>query len=106
MNNKRKSQRIHCAVPVDGKKDSVFAKTQTVDFSKGGIGLISSRKIPINKKIAVELDLEPQEDPVLAIGRVKWVRSIADSDNYRIGLIFSEVRRGSKTQLNQYFKNK
>lgn len=104
MKNKRRAPRQDCLVPVDGKQGSVFSGIQTVDFSKGGLGLISSKKIPVNKEIAVELDLNADEEPVLAIGRVQWVRKVRGEDFYRLGMIFKDVLRGSKSRLEQYFK--
>ncbi|MCA9405124.1 MAG: PilZ domain-containing protein [Candidatus Omnitrophica bacterium] len=104
--NRRKSRRQQCAVPVDGNDQTNFGQMQTFDISKGGIGFISHQKIPLNQEIAVELDLKEGEDPVLAIGKVVWVEKIPDSANYRIGLTFEDLRRGSKSRLNEYFRKK
>lgn len=101
---KRKSFRFPCAVPVDGKADSIFAQTATVDFSKGGLGFISRRQIPLNKEIAIQLDLnEDNRDPILVIGKVKWVRQMAGSC-YRIGLVFEEFLKGARSPLKDYFQ--
>ncbi len=102
--NKRKSQRQTCLVPVDGKQGSPFDKTQTIDISKGGIGFISPTKISLNKEIAMEIELSPEGETVIVVGKVRWVHPIADSDKYRIGLSFEDVLSGSKSRLNQYFQ--
>lgn len=102
--NKRKSKRQECYVPVDGKTGGVFDQTQTVDISKGGLGFISRRKIPLDKEIPIELDMGDNENPIFVIGKVKWVRPLEDSDSYRVGVIFKDVLKGSKTRLQQYFK--
>lgn len=102
MNNpadKRKSKRFHCLVPVDGKEGSVFSSTKTVDISRDGIGFISNRSVPLNEKIAIELALNPDAEPVLVIGEVKWVRKVSDADQYRIGLTFSDIIDGSRDEL-------
>ena len=104
--NKRKNIRINCAVPVEGKAGSVFDKTATVDVSKGGLGFISRHHIPLNKEIAIELDLFGETDPVLVIGRVRWVRHVAKSVYYRVGLAFEDVLKGSKSRLERYFASK
>ena len=101
--NKRKSLRINCAVPVESKVGSIFDKTATVDVSKGGLGFISRHHIPVNKEIAVELDLFEETDPVLVIARVRWVRQLTKSVYYRVGLAFEEVLKGSKSRLQRYF---
>ena len=109
MNNpedKRKSRRFNCLVPVDGKEGSVFAKTKTVDISRDGIGFISNHSIPLHEKIAIELALRSEADPVLVIGEVKWVRKLSDSDQYRIGLTFSDIIDGSRDELESTLNNR
>ena len=104
--NKRKSARFDCAVPVDGKEGSVFDETATVDFSKGGLGFISRKSVPLNKKIIIELNLSPDDEPFLVAGRVKWVHYQESSDTYRVGLAFEEVIKGARSRLNQYFAHR
>ncbi|VAW45295.1 hypothetical protein MNBD_GAMMA03-988 [hydrothermal vent metagenome] len=106
MENKRKNRRFDCLVPVDSKHESVFDQTQTVDFSKNGIGFISQQEIPVNSEIAIEILLEEDGEPVLVIGKVEWVRPIPHSTQYRIGMTFKDVMRGSKSRLDNYFVNK
>ena len=100
--NRRKNKRVTCLVPVEGKKGGIFDHTQTVDISKTGMGFISDHKIPLNKKIAIELDLNT-ENPVLVIGKVKWVRPFNQSETFRVGLHFEDILNGSHSRLNQHF---
>ena len=104
MENQRKSKRVSCLVPVDGKKGSAFDQTQTFDFSKGGLGFISQHKIPINKEIPIELDFGDQQEPVFVLGQVRWVRPIADSSQFRIGVFFKDILQGSRSRLNKHFQ--
>ncbi|MBF0486240.1 MAG: PilZ domain-containing protein [Candidatus Omnitrophica bacterium] len=99
ISDKRKAKRFNCLVPVDGKEGSLFSSTKTVDISKDGIGFVSSHAIPLNEKIAIELALSPETEPVLVIGQVKWVRKITDSDQFRVGLTFSDIIDGSRDEL-------
>lgn len=103
--NKRKSKRLSCAVPLEGQEGGVFGETNVIDISKGGLGFISSHRIPVNKKIPIQLDLNENDMPVLVIGRVKWAQPINGSSQYRIGVTFVEVMHGSKTRLEKYFRN-
>ncbi len=89
--NKRESQRKICLVPVEGKRGTTFAETQTVDISKGGMGLISNRAIPLDEKIAVEIATSPDADPILMLGKVVWIRKLEDKDRYRVGLKFQKA---------------
>ncbi|VAW12894.1 hypothetical protein MNBD_BACTEROID05-1264 [hydrothermal vent metagenome] len=101
---KRKVKRIECLVPVEGKEGGLFDQTRVVDFSKGGVGFVSDHEIPVNQEIAIEFDLKEDEEPAFVIGKVRWVTPILGSDKFRIGLIFDDVLRGSKTRLDKYFK--
>ncbi|NTV30190.1 MAG: PilZ domain-containing protein [Candidatus Omnitrophica bacterium] len=109
MNNiadKRKAIRFNCLVPVDCQEGSVFAKTKTVDISRDGIGFISNHSIPLHEKIAIELALRSESEPVLVIGEVKWVRKLSDSEQYRIGLTFSDIIDGSREDLESTLNNR
>jgi hypothetical protein len=104
--NQRSEDRYNCLVPVEGKEGSEFDQTKTLDISRHGIGFLSSHPIGINQKIALEIVLKPNTEPVMVIGVVKWSRKIADSDQYRIGMVFSEVISGSSTRLDKYLTSK
>jgi len=103
--NKRKNRRQTCLVPITGKAGSAFDETQTIDISKGGMGIISSRRIPLNKEIAIELDLKEEGEPVLVLGQVKWVEPIVKSKQFRVGVYFKEILNGSKPRLKHYFSH-
>jgi len=96
--------RYRCLVPVEGKEGSVFNHTRTVDFSKRGLGFVSDHRIPVNKEIPIEIDLTVDGNPVFVVGRVQWVRRIVNTKHYRIGVTFKDVMQGSKSRLEQYFK--
>ena len=105
--NNRKSKRISCFVPVEGKSGSCFDDFSTVDFSKGGLGFITQHKVAVNKEIAIEIDLDANAEPAFVIGKVCWVKKMpAPEKGYRVGVIFKDVLRGSKSRLNQYFSKK
>ena len=103
--NKRKFPRFGCRVPIDSKKGTIFDGTQTVNISREGIGFIADRSIPLSKKIAMEIELNPGSEPLLVIAQVKWVRKVAGKKRYQVGLIFSDVISGSKSRLNAYIKS-
>jgi hypothetical protein len=42
----------------------------------------------------------------MVIGVVKWVRKIEVSDQYRVGMVFSEIISGSSSRLDKYFTSK
>ena len=102
--NKRSEPRRNCFVPVESKSDSSFDQTQTVDISRHGMGFISPHPHSINERIAIEIQLKPNTDPVLVLGTFKWVRKISDSEQYRVGLNYDEIISGSHRRLDRYFE--
>ncbi len=100
---KRKDPRFSCYVPVMCKKGTAFEHSQTTDISAGGAGFISNRLVPVKTKMMVEINLTPASDPVLALGEVCWVRQMAQSENFRIGLKFVEVSSAVRSQLSKCF---
>ena len=104
--NQRSEARHNCYVPVEGKEGSQFDQTKTLDISRHGIGFLSSHPIGINQKIALEIVLKPDTEPVMVIGVVKWVRKLEASDKYRVGMVFSEIISGSSTRLEKYLSTK
>ena len=104
--NQRTETRLNCYVPVEGKDGSEFDQTKTLDISRHGIGFLSSHPIAINQKIALEIVLKPNTEPVMVIGVVKWVRKIGVSEQYRVGMVFSEIISGSPTRLDKYLASK
>lgn len=104
--NQRSEARYNCFVPVEGKEGSEFCRTKTLDISRHGIGVLSAQPIEINQKIALEIVLKPNTEPVMVIGVVKWVQQIGKTDQYRVGLVFSDVISGSPTRLDKYLSSK
>ena len=104
MSDNRRARRHVCTVPVEGKKNSVFDHTQVIDFSRGGIGFVSEHRIPVNKEVPIEIDLTAEGEPVFVVGRVQWVHRIMNTKSYRIGVSFKDILQGSKSRLNEYFR--
>src|ERR1700683_1921642 len=104
--NQRSEARHSCFVPVESKEGSVFDQTKTLDISRHGIGFLSSHPVGINQKIALEIVLKPNTEPVMVIGVVKRVRKIRNSEQYSVGMVFSEIISGSPTRLDKYLTSK
>ena len=97
--DKRKCRRFDCTVPVDGKEGALFSSTRTFDISRDGIGFVSHYPAKLNEKVAIELVLKPDTEPVLVVGEVKWVNRIAKSDQYRVGLTFADIIDGKRADI-------
>lgn len=99
----RKVKRSRCGVPVQGQDGSGFSGSYSVDVSRGGIGLLLPARLPLKHRIAVELDMGLDYDPVLMLGEVRWVRPAREPQQYRVGMKFIKVLTpGSRTRLEQY----
>ncbi len=98
---KRKDVRHRCFVPMDGE-NSIFGRSETVDLSKNGIGFISSAALSVKQKIAIELELTPEGESVLVVGRIRWVRAVNGSQKFRYGLQFVKMPTGTRSRLTQY----
>ncbi|OGX26218.1 MAG: hypothetical protein A2787_03950 [Omnitrophica WOR_2 bacterium RIFCSPHIGHO2_01_FULL_48_9] len=101
---KRRAKRLDCKVPVDAKQGTAFATTQTIDISRGGLGFLSQKPIVANQRIAVQLELSPDEDPIVVSGRVQWVQKLLRSKLFRFGIKFEQVVDGSKNRLTKFLK--
>ncbi len=101
---RRKEQRLDCFVPVDAKNGSKFSKTQTMDFSKNGIGFLSKVAIPLNERIAIEIELNDKGESVVVVGRVKWVRQLTGTEQYRYGLQFEKLPSPVRSRLSKFLK--
>ncbi|HOW35279.1 MAG TPA: PilZ domain-containing protein [Candidatus Omnitrophota bacterium] len=101
--DKRKSTRFDCRVPVVCKKGNAFDSSLTLDISRGGVGFLSTKFIPVNTKMPIELALTPDSEPILAVGKVRWVRQLPSSDFYRVGMTFADVASGSCSAIEKAF---
>ena len=98
-NNKRRNSRTRCLVPIDAKRGGALDRTQTTDISRGGVGFVSRSAIPVAEKIAVELELGPEQNPILVMGQVKWIQADQDTDTYRFGIEFGKLLSGDRARL-------
>ncbi len=102
--NKRKNKRHHCYVPVEGKRGEPFAGSQTIDISSDGAGLLINSFVQVKSEMPVELDVAPSSDPILTMGEVRWIKRIPNSEQYRVGLYFKDLKQNIKSRINRVFQ--
>ena len=105
MDNKRCDKRWDCVVPVESGRNTAFDGAQSIDFSRQGMGFVTHTPVDVNREIAVALDLDESNSPVLVKGRVLWVQSIAGTDQFRVGLVFEKTLDDGESRLNEYFED-
>jgi hypothetical protein len=103
--NKRESIRHECCVPLMDERKEILSSSHTIDLSRTGVGFISTRFVPINSKLMVELSLLRGEAPVLVQGCVKWVEKIPNTPNFRIGMNFSDISTDIQSRIEKHFKD-
>ena len=101
---RRRALRKQCLVPVDGKQDSIFGQSQTIDLSKTGMGFFSSVSIPLQTKVAIEIELNSQGESVVVVGYVKWIRQLTGSEAYRYGVQFESPPPAVRSRLSKYLR--
>jgi c-di-GMP-binding flagellar brake protein YcgR len=99
---KREAPRLDCRVPIMCRRGSLFDNAQTMDISKGGVGLLSAKFIPLKTNLIMEIALAPKAEPVLAVGKVCWVQKSSYSDQYRVGMNFTDIAVDSSRRLADY----
>jgi len=88
------------------RRGTAFEHSQTRDISENGIGLISQKFIPKNSKLILEIALAPATEPLMALGKVKWVEKVGYSDSYRLGMEFEDLSPGTRSRLSRYFRGR
>jgi hypothetical protein len=99
---RRKEDRRSCLVPVEGQQASKFAQSHTLDLSQDGMGFLSALSIPKYERVVIEIELNPEGESVVVVGRVKWVRRVTGSEKFRYGIKFEKMPAGTRSRITQY----
>ena len=70
---------------------------ETLNLSASGLCFLAPEALAPETHIALELALEGETDPVVALGRVVWCDG--EGESYRIGVCFSWVREQDRRSL-------
>ena len=92
---------------IEGVEASRWGRSR--DLSLGGMCLLGTESMPEGTHIALEVHIENELAPVLALGRVVRVDVDPDEQGYAIGVEFlwiSEEDRSNLQRLAGYFRSK
>ena len=81
----------------EGGADQKTTAAQTVNLSASGLCLVAPRRLERDQHVALELSLEGQAEPVMAVGRVVWCDE--DAGSYRVGVCFTWLREEDRRAL-------
>jgi len=82
------------------REGAAAAKTtaaQTLNLSASGLCLVSPDPLKRDEHLALELALDGQTEPVVAMGRVVWCDE--DDPAYRVGICFTWLRDEDRQAL-------
>ena len=74
-------------------------ETLTKDLAVGGFRSLSATVLPVASELRVELVLPQGREPIMAKGRAVWFRSIPESEQFDVGIVFSGLSETDKRRL-------
>ena len=74
-------------------------ETLTKDLAVGGCRSLSVTVLPVASEVRVELVLPGGREPITVRGRAVWFRSIPESEQFDIGIVFSDLSEADKRRL-------
>ena len=101
---RRSATRIRAYRPVRLHQPNTpqVVETLTKDLTASGLRCLSPVLIPVGSDIGVELVLSAGNEPVICRGRSVWFRTIPASEQFEIGIAFSEESETIKRRLSSY----
>ena len=90
---------VYWPVRVQRPGAPIIIETLTKDLSLGGLRCLSPTVLPVSTPVDVELNLAKGQEPLRAQGRSVWFRTIPESDQFEIGIIFQGLSQINKRRL-------
>jgi hypothetical protein len=88
----------------DISKRGICLETKSVEVE--GVNLLSGPPFARDNRLHLNIELDPEEPPLMATGEVRWydiARDIPESI-CRLGVAFTEIRNGGKERLARFLK--
>ena len=77
-------------------------ETLTKDLAVGGMRSVSTKAFPISTRLHIELMLPNGQELLSLYGRTVWFRTIPNSDQFELGIAFTEISENCKRRLSAY----
>ncbi|MBI2104885.1 MAG: PilZ domain-containing protein [Candidatus Omnitrophica bacterium] len=91
--------RVYYPVRLYPWRSTRMVETLTKDLGIGGCRSLSATVLPVDSEVRVELMLPQGREPIVAKGRTVWFRAIPESEQFDVGIIFSDLSNGDKRRL-------
>ena len=76
--------------------------TLTKDISTAGMRCLSQVAFPVQTKLTVEMTLPRTSHSVTVQGQTVWLRTIPHSDQFELGIMFTEIAEEARQLLSTY----
>ena len=104
MPERRTSPRVQAYRPVRVHKTTAprVIESLTKDLSAGGVRCLSPTMIPVSTPVTVDIVLSNSHDTFTVTGKAMWFRMIPHSEQFDLGIAFSDLSPQNKRRLSVY----
>lgn len=104
LQERRAQSRVRAYRPVRIHQpgNSRIIETLAKDLSEGGVCCLSPVALPIASEISIEIILSSGQEPLALHGKTAWFRIIPESEQFDLGITFSEVSPHMLRRLSGY----
>jgi len=79
-------------------------ETLTKDLSPEGVRCLSPISFPVSTEFSLEVGLSPGNEPVTVRGRLAWFRTLPFTEQFDLGIAFTEIPPQNKRRLSTYLE--
>ena len=107
MGEKRRFIRFDVLMDAICRTGSALKKVKVNNFSKEGIGILSSESLREGEGVEIELMIPGDNIPILFEGEVAWSRGSADDDaSHKGGVRFKKISNNDRSRMLGYVYQK
>ncbi len=106
MEERRITPRVRAYRPVRLQKPGSphVVETLSKDLALGGLRCLSPALFPVSTEVSVELVLSSGDEPLSARGKTVWFQTIPQSEQFDLGIAFTDLQPRIKRRLSAYLE--
>lgn len=106
MEERRITPRVRAYRPVRLQKPGSpqVVETLSKDLALGGLRCLSPALFPVSTEVTVELVLSSGDEPLSARGKTVWFQTIPQSEQFDLGIAFTDLQPRTKRRLSAYLE--
>ena len=94
--------RAYRPVRLHGSSNPQVVETLTKELALGGVRCLSPTLFPVSTEVSLELVLSTGDEPLTVRGRTVWFQTIAQSEQFDLGISFLDLSPQNKRRLSAY----